>query len=416
MPSLGSSSSRARSSTGPDEPHPDPVAVGGDLVGGRTSSAARPASVNQSARGPSTTRRVTSPSLGQLHGHHVDARVRRRGAADREPVAGGERRGSEPGQDVRGAGAQHGRDLDPAARRRGSCAARSVGGPRRRVAPSGTHTTPYGPCVATVDGDRAGRAGERDRHAAARDDLEAAEGHLERGRGLGVAEQPVGQAQRRDVRGPGVADPEGAEARAGRGPARCVSGPGLTTSQRRRLIEATSTNRTRRPGTSRAGGSRSRSQGCSGGAADELPAAGRLARVDAGELAGQRDGPGRDPGARVGAPRHRQPVVGPDQVAEAGREAAERHRPLLGGVGLDDAALPQPGQPADLGEVLAVVGHRDLEATGVGTVPRARLDGAHGPGDPGGIGPGGVDPQQQRCGRPAPGRRRPSGGSSTSSA
>ena len=71
------------------------------------------------------------------------------------------------------------------------------------------------------------------------------------------------------------------------------------------------------------------------GAPDQLPATGRLARVDAAELAGQPDRSGRHRGARVAAPRHRKRGITADQVGETRCESAESDPPRRGGVGLD---------------------------------------------------------------------------------
>ena len=91
------------------------------------------------------------------------------------------------------------------------------------------------------------------------------------------------------------------------------------------------------------------------GAADQLPAAGRAARVHGRIVPGQRHRTGGHGGARRAAPRHLEPLVLPHHVAEAGGEAGEGHGPDLAGVGGDDAVGSEAGQLPHLGEVLAVV-------------------------------------------------------------
>ena len=88
-------------------------------------------------------------------------------------------------------------------------------------------------------------------------DPEAAEGDLEAGRALVVAHQPVAEGVAAPVGGPAVAHPEAGEP----GPAAVLDRgerPGLEDLQH--ALHRCSTNRTRAPGVSRAGGSRVMSQ------------------------------------------------------------------------------------------------------------------------------------------------------------
>ncbi len=84
-----------------------------------------------------------------------------------------------------------------------------------------------------------------------------------------------------------------------------------------------STNRTRVPGASRAGGIPVRVEQGQIGAPDQPPAARRGSRVDAGVRVAQRDRAGRHPGPRCLQPRHGQLVGQPGEVGPARAEAAE---------------------------------------------------------------------------------------------
>ena len=108
------------------------------------------------------------------------------------------------------------------------------------------------------------------------------------------------------------------------------------------------------------------------GAADQLPAARAVAGIDAGEAARQPDRAGRDPGARRVPPGHVEPGVTAGQIAEAGDEAGEGHRPSRAGVQGDHLVLAQPGALGHLGQVRPVVSHRDLHRRGAGAARTRR--------------------------------------------
>ncbi len=123
-----------------------------------------------------------------------------------------------------------------------------------------------------------------------------------------------------------------------------------------------------------------------GGAADQLPAAGRGGRVDAGLRAADADRAGRHLQARRGAARRVQGRLEPAEIGEAGLETDEEHDVAAGRVTFDHLAGGQPGMRGDRREIgagLAAVAHRDLDLAarrGIGI----------------GLAPGGLEPRQQR--------------------
>ena len=108
------------------------------------------------------------------------------------------------------------------------------------------------------------------------------------------------------------------------------------------------------------------------GAADQLPAAGRAAGVDAAELAREPDRPGRHARARLRPALDVQPGIAAGQVGEAGREAAEPDPPRRAGVRGHHLVGVEPGELGDLGQVRAVVDDGDLDGLAVGRVDRRR--------------------------------------------
>lgn len=102
------------------------------------------------------------------------------------------------------------------------------------------------------------RSGEAHEEVADRAQAQAAEGHLERGRGAGVAEQAVAEEVGADVRGTGAPDADG----------QVAEPPEILDEGERSGVEdldggrhrCTSVKRTVVPGVSSAGGSRSASQ------------------------------------------------------------------------------------------------------------------------------------------------------------
>src|SRR6478609_6162661 len=93
--------------------------------------------------------------------------------------------------------------------------------------------------------------------------------------------------------------------------------------------------------------------------ADQLPAAGGFAWVDAAELTCQADGADGHLGARLRAPRYVEPFVTADQVGETRCETGETDPPWGRGVRGDDVAATQSGQLRDVVEVGSVVHHVD---------------------------------------------------------
>lgn len=255
-PLAGQFASAGVGKAGSVQPHPYPVDLAGHRERGGEEEVQRSGDEPVGAR---SGHRAQFEVPGGRRADGQDVQERRGGGrrADREEVAGFEGRGAEPGERVGGAGPEDGRDGDPAAD--GEVAAQ----------PGGRRAHPQLGAVRDVD-DRVGRlgtavhqerggcAGDGGEHPAAAADAQAAERDLDRGVALGVAEQPVGEAERARVRG---ARHPHAERRATRAaqvldcsqrPCRDNVQPSLHGSRW--------TKRTRTPGRRRAGGSRSRSQ------------------------------------------------------------------------------------------------------------------------------------------------------------
>src|SRR3954471_88433 len=93
--------------------------------------------------------------------------------------------------------------------------------------------------------------------------------------------------------------------------------------------------------------------------ADELPAAGGGARVDPRVRAREGDRADRDPGSRGGAAWNVEGLGQARQIAEAGWEPAEGHPELGGRVDTDGLVAGDAPLRGDIGEVRAVVAHRD---------------------------------------------------------
>src|SRR5699024_10418748 len=101
------------------------------------------------------------------------------------------------------------------------------------------------------------------------------------------------------------------------------------------------------------------------GAADELPAAGGGAWVDAGELPGQGDSTHGHAGARRGSSRHVEELIVTGEVAEAGGEPGEGDLPGRGLVAGDHLGGGDGEEFGHLGEVLPVVADIDGDLSGL---------------------------------------------------
>ena len=284
-----------------------------------------------------------------------------------EHVAG---RAAGPGRDRRARrwSATRGRRARRSRRARpGSCAARAVGAPRRRTSPGVQHERGHG-AATRIRPTRAGAGApvSASMTVPSRPDLEAAEGHLDRGGGRRPGPtQPVRQAERGPVGRARAADADARRARAGRGPGRGRSGPVASTCEAARpspaAVRSTSTNRTPpRAGAAPAGRGRRprRRRRCARSAASRR--ARRAGRRALNSPARPTEPAGTD--VRGSARRgHLQPRVAAGQVGEAGREAAKATRHGVRGVRRDHLARGQPGERGDLVEVGAVVAHGDLD-------------------------------------------------------
>ncbi len=207
---------------------------------------------------------------------------------------------------------------------------------------------------------------------------------LDAGRGGRGADEPVGDPQRRPVGRPGQRDAVGehaapalvlyrrrrprrahhdavAGARRRRhgargGTGRDVDGDRAPRRRRRRRNEAHMVAGPKERGGCGIGVEQHR--GCR---ADQLPTAGRRARIRPRETPRERDGAGRHPWPRTRPPRHVERPVGAHEVAETGREPREGDRP----VGRRVARGQLRDADAELGgermEVLAVVDDGDLD-------------------------------------------------------
>ena len=194
------------------------------------------------------------------HGRDVQARLLDRCLTDGDPVSDPGYRRPQAGEGVGGPGPEHRSHVDAPADphvgpepggRRAQSERAPIGQPEHRRPADG----------AVVDGHRAVRTGHRDEHPATRTHRQAAEGHLEHRRTLGVAQEPVRQPVRASVSRPRRPDAQSREAVATTVLDRRqrTGGQHLEGAARPLRRHDASTNRTRRPGTSRAGGSRSMS-------------------------------------------------------------------------------------------------------------------------------------------------------------
>ncbi len=249
-PSLGSSPSRARSSVRTGQPHPDPVRVGPDHEG--RAGEGGPRLVGEPV--PPGTRRdpdADEPRRRRRDRRHLDVGSPRTGGPDRQHVAGTQRRRPEPGQDVGRARAQHRGDGDPA--------------PDGEVGEEPGLRCPEPQRVAGAERERrvVGRprapgAGEREDHVGVGRHLEPAEHDLDR-RGVGVvAGEAVAERPRRPVGGTRRRHAERRPAR----PTPILDGrprPRRDDGEPGHAPASTAWNRTRTPGRSSAGRSRSTS-------------------------------------------------------------------------------------------------------------------------------------------------------------
>ena len=250
-PSLGSSPRRARSSTGPVSRTPT------RLLSGLTSQSA-----SASGGTPGVGQPVVPGPEGEgehrLAGDGRRGRGRRRAAS---PRGQGPRRARLPRPPGRGrcrtarpSSASPGpRARRPRRGRRGRCAARSAAYRRQRL-PAGRYAGVPGATTRPVPG-RGGGAGEGDPEGLVGPDDEAAQGELESGGALGVAEQPVGQPVGRPVGRAGPADAEVGQP----GAAEVLHGGERSGPEDVEGHGRASTKRTRSPGRSSEGGSRCRS-------------------------------------------------------------------------------------------------------------------------------------------------------------
>ena len=216
------------------------------------SSVCQASSVNQSRRGPGSTAKVVR---GRATGARSVSGSGCERISDRELHAGRQRLRSQSGQHVgRSAAERRGRleaapDGQVAAeplRAAASIASVSPGAAAARCAspPGAVHQH-----VGRRSGDR-DPVQRRGRHH------EAAEQALDGGRVLGVADQPVGQPERRPVGRPRRGDAQVRVACRGPGPA---AAPALRSGRRPARQPPSATKRTTVPGCSSAGGVRSRS-------------------------------------------------------------------------------------------------------------------------------------------------------------
>ena len=186
-----------------------------------------------------------------------------------------------------------------------------------------------------------------------------ADGRLREGGTRVVADQPVGQPCGRGVEPARARDAEvgvpGPPAVLDRG-----QRAGLQHRQRPAHPE-TSTNRTRVPGVSSAGSSRSVSHRRASVRPTRRQPPGRGGRVDPGVLPRQPHGPGRHPGAGPVQPGYRELRRQAAAVGEARREPHERDRELGPAVRGDGLGTCHPPAPGDVVEVGAVVRRRQLD-------------------------------------------------------
>ena len=202
-----------------------------------------------------------------------------------------------------------------------------------------------------VDAHLAPGAGDGERHRLPGSQHHPAERGLDDRVVDGAADQSPREGGSAAIEGPG---PRDTEVRPPRSPEVLQGRQGAGVEH---LDHPATSNRTRVPGASSAGGLASGVPEGRVGPADQEPAAGRRGRVDAAPAVGERDGPGLDPRPRAGQPRDRQLVGQAAEVGEAGREPAEEGgeaRGRVAGHDLVGRAAPVVGHPL---EVRPVVGH-----------------------------------------------------------
>ena len=268
--------------------------------------------MNQSPRGPGASSISSSSSCGAPHGATAATGIGAAASArDRDDVAGAQRAGAEPGEQIRRPRSEHGRRRRVRRGRPDSARAPCANQSRCSSSPAGQRCASYGstsrpprrirphaPVTANQQVDVGGGA-------------EAAHRDLDARGALGVAQQPVGGAQGGAVERPRRRDAEGCRAR----PAEILQRreqPGLDHADPAAAAARRSARRSARPGAAglagelahraeahaRPGCQKRRGRGIRieqrrVRRADQPPAAGGLARIGAGEPGGEARPPRR---------------------------------------------------------------------------------------------------------------------------